>query len=314
MNHSFDIDNRTASAAQAQNALKSIQGWKTSSRAQNTGAQTGAKAIEQNFEALLNQTQNVQKPNETLSAIAPLNDETVVSSKIEKNTAPVHKAPQFQSFEEERTVAPKHKPVATAESFQFRDVIDIVNPLQHLPLISMVYRGLTGDEIKPASQIIGGGLFGGPIGALSGTANAIAQIKTGKDIPNTVMSLAGLNEGATQNQPSFQTNSQTQPNNDDPEARLNALAGSLKLDNETELPGTALAFVNLSEVGRGYIKTSMADGRTAGSQFIQKQNVNFTTSFQPVPDIETINLDTDMPAMEAMTSLNLSSMPPTRSF
>ena len=47
----------------------------------------------------------------------------------------------------------------------FGDVLDLVNPLQHLPVVSTVYRKLTGDVITPAMDIAGGALFGGPIGA-----------------------------------------------------------------------------------------------------------------------------------------------------
>ena len=47
----------------------------------------------------------------------------------------------------------------------FGDVLDLVNPLQHLPGISTVYRRLTGDVISPAMRLAGGALFGGPLGA-----------------------------------------------------------------------------------------------------------------------------------------------------
>lgn len=81
------------------------------------------------------------------------------------------------------------------EAFKFGDVVDIINPLHHLPLVNMVYRGLTSDEIGPAAQIIGGAVYGGPIGAVSGTVNAITQMKTGKDMGDHVMEFAGLNTG-----------------------------------------------------------------------------------------------------------------------
>lgn len=69
----------------------------------------------------------------------------------------------------------------------FDDVLDIVNPLQHIPVVNMVYRGMTGDTIGAVGQIIGGGIFGGPIGALSGAVNAITQDITGKDIAANVL-------------------------------------------------------------------------------------------------------------------------------
>ena len=51
------------------------------------------------------------------------------------------------------------------DGFTFGDIIDIVNPLQHIPIISNIYRKITGDVIAPAMEIAGGALFGGPLGA-----------------------------------------------------------------------------------------------------------------------------------------------------
>ena len=52
------------------------------------------------------------------------------------------------------------------DGFTFGDILDIVNPLQHIPIVGSIYRNITGDTIAPAMQIAGGALFGGPIGAV----------------------------------------------------------------------------------------------------------------------------------------------------
>src|SRR3546814_5593745 len=49
----------------------------------------------------------------------------------------------------------------------FSDLLDLVNPLQHIPGVAQVYRAVTGDAIKPAVKIVGGALFGGPIGVIA---------------------------------------------------------------------------------------------------------------------------------------------------
>lgn len=67
-----------------------------------------------------------------------------------------------------------------AQGLSFGDVLDVINPLQHIPVVGMIYRGLTGDTISAAAQIIGGGLFGGPLGAVAGTASAIISRQTGQ--------------------------------------------------------------------------------------------------------------------------------------
>lgn len=55
----------------------------------------------------------------------------------------------------------------------FWDFVDIINPLQHIPIVSTVYRAVTGDSISAPARVIGGFLFGGPVGMLAGTAGAV---------------------------------------------------------------------------------------------------------------------------------------------
>lgn len=75
------------------------------------------------------------------------------------------------------------------ESFGLLDIVDMVNPLQHIPVVGTIYRALTGDMIKPIAQIVGGAVFGGPIGAAGGIANAIVQTETGKDIGGNALAM-----------------------------------------------------------------------------------------------------------------------------
>ncbi len=51
------------------------------------------------------------------------------------------------------------------DGFGFKDILDLVNPLQHIPVIGNLYRKLTGDTLAPAIRVAGGALFGGPLGA-----------------------------------------------------------------------------------------------------------------------------------------------------
>ncbi len=50
------------------------------------------------------------------------------------------------------------------DGLTFSDLLDVVNPLQHIPVVSTLYRRLTGDHIDPAMQLAGGALYGGPLG------------------------------------------------------------------------------------------------------------------------------------------------------
>ncbi len=69
-----------------------------------------------------------------------------------------------------------------ADGFNFLDILDIINPLHHIPFVSTLYRTLTGDTIAPVSRVAGGALFGGPIGAVVSLVNTIVAEWSGKDI------------------------------------------------------------------------------------------------------------------------------------
>lgn len=75
------------------------------------------------------------------------------------------------------------------DGLTFSDVLDIVNPLQHIPIVSTLYRAITGDQIDPAARVAGGTLYGGPIGAAVSAVNVVVEHSTGKDIGDHVASL-----------------------------------------------------------------------------------------------------------------------------
>ena len=69
---------------------------------------------------------------------------------------------------------------ADKKDVSFLDFIDIINPLQHIPIISTIYRGLTGDQIGLLPRIIGGALFAGPLGVANAIVTAAIEHETGK--------------------------------------------------------------------------------------------------------------------------------------
>lgn len=75
-------------------------------------------------------------------------------------------------------------------SLDFGDLLDAVNPLQHLPGVSQVYRHATGDEIGLPARLAGGFLFGGPIGLLGSAAMAAFEAMTGDDPLGHLVTLA----------------------------------------------------------------------------------------------------------------------------
>jgi hypothetical protein len=73
--------------------------------------------------------------------------------------------------------------------FSFGDFLDIINPLQHIPLVGNLYRELTGDEISPHARILGDTLFGGPSGFLASIANVFYEAVAGEDVGETVIAM-----------------------------------------------------------------------------------------------------------------------------
>lgn len=80
---------------------------------------------------------------------------------------------------------PEHGPGPGAEADRtapprFADMLAALNPLQGLPVIGAIYRHLTGDVPHPAAQVVGGLIYGGPIGLMLGALTAAFEQTTGK--------------------------------------------------------------------------------------------------------------------------------------
>jgi hypothetical protein len=74
--------------------------------------------------------------------------------------------------------------------FSFRDLLDTINPLQHIPVISTLYRAITGDEqIGNIPRLVGDALFGGPIGLFTGVIGVAVKEETGRDLGEHALAL-----------------------------------------------------------------------------------------------------------------------------
>ncbi|WP_169543772.1 hypothetical protein [Sneathiella aquimaris] len=105
---------------------------------------------------------------------------------------------RYTSVEKTTAEAPSDAAAGTEEEttalfgedgFGFDDFLDIINPLQHIPVISNLYREFTGDELSPGARMIGGGIFGGGVGLASSVINSAIEMQTGKDIGGHVIGL-----------------------------------------------------------------------------------------------------------------------------
>lgn len=75
---------------------------------------------------------------------------------------------------------------AGGEDF-FHRLLDVINPLQHLPVIGTIYRAATGEHIGPLEKIAGDTLYGGLWGAVTATADVAFEAVTGKSAEDTVL-------------------------------------------------------------------------------------------------------------------------------
>jgi hypothetical protein len=75
-----------------------------------------------------------------------------------------------------------------SESF-FHHLLDVINPLQHLPVIGTIYRAITGEHIGSVEKIAGDTLYGGMWGAISSVADVAFEGITGKNFEDTVLAL-----------------------------------------------------------------------------------------------------------------------------
>jgi hypothetical protein len=75
------------------------------------------------------------------------------------------------------------------DGLTFGDLFDVVNPLQQLPVVSTLYRAMSGDTIAAGPRLLGGALFGGPLGLATAAANTAIEQTTGKDVGDHVLAL-----------------------------------------------------------------------------------------------------------------------------
>ena len=105
--------------------------------------------------------------------------------------APPSQPPAAVAPDSRRQVVPEDgefKPFGE-DGLTFDDVLDVINPLHHLPIVGAIYRDITGDTISAASKVTGGALFGGPIGLAVAVADTVLEESSGQDAGGHVLAL-----------------------------------------------------------------------------------------------------------------------------
>lgn len=94
--------------------------------------------------------------------------------------------PSPPSGAEKVTVSAEKTQNGQQEGF-FHHLLDVINPLQHLPLVGTLYRAITGDHLGPVEKVMGDTLYGGLWGAVSSVADVAFEGLTGKSVEDTVL-------------------------------------------------------------------------------------------------------------------------------
>ena len=91
-----------------------------------------------------------------------------------------------------------HMFAADDDTPSFGDLLDVINPLQHIPIINDIYREVTGDnKIGVGARLVGGALFGGVLGLIGSAINAVVEEATGHDVGGHIIALFKDDEPAS---------------------------------------------------------------------------------------------------------------------
>ena len=132
----------------------------------------------------------------------------------------------------------------TDDGLTFADVLDTINPLQHLPIIGTIYRELTGSTLSPTARIIGGGIYGGPLGVVLSMVDATIEEGTGRDIGSNMLAMVKgdpLGKEAVQNIAKAKDLDGKRPQLADAKAAVTAPAPIVTAQLAAETPAPAVA-------------------------------------------------------------------------
>ncbi len=78
----------------------------------------------------------------------------------------------------------------------FGEVLDAINPLHHIPVVSTIYRAVSGDTIGFGPRLIGAAIFGGPLGLIIAGITAFFEEMSGGTVTEHALALLdNLNGG-----------------------------------------------------------------------------------------------------------------------
>jgi hypothetical protein len=171
------------------------------------------------------------------------------------------------------------KPAEQSESF-FHHILDVINPLQHLPVIGTIYRAITGEHIGTVEKIAGDALYGGLWGAVASVADVAFEAVTGKSVEDTA--LAWLKD---ESKPNIAVARVTAPS-----ITTDGSLPSSDLPDLPALPITTTVAANIPSISNGpdiaaltgALSAKGVDSETAGRALYAYRRSMGMTALQPV--------------------------------
>ncbi len=139
------------------------------------------------------QTAEAVSPTEAADGIPVSPSETAESTEIAPRNSRMVMLDSYPDREEQKSLAAQGKIWRLKETpgarelflgpdgkFGWDDFVDIINPLQHIPIVAQIYRAVTGDQAYALSNFIGALPFG-PLSVASAIADTMVRAQTGRD-------------------------------------------------------------------------------------------------------------------------------------
>ena len=106
----------------------------------------------------------------------------------------IHSISNRSSTTPDNTNKSEHESFWGKDGFTFDDVVDMFNPMHHIPVVSKLYSQQTQDVASEGSKLIGGVLFGGLVGGVTGlvasVTNSAVRHETHQDLADHVLAMA----------------------------------------------------------------------------------------------------------------------------
>ena len=78
-------------------------------------------------------------------------------------------------------------PASASRDLTFDELVDVINPFHHLPVINSLYRDISGDEISGSARLLGSLIYGGPVGLLASMGHVVSEETNGKDLTENLV-------------------------------------------------------------------------------------------------------------------------------